>query len=271
MEFSVLLSVYHGESADNLKTCFDSLKSQTRQPDEIVLVEDGPLSDELNALISILETESPNLRVVRLEKCGGLGNALMEGMKYCRYPYVARMDTDDICLPARFEVQSDFLAEHPEIDICGSWHNEFKNTPENIIAIKKLPESHAELERYAKKRNPMNHPTVMFRKSSVEKAGGYQEFPLFEDYYLWARMFVAGCKFYNIQRPLLLFRTSDLTFEKRGGWKYAMIECKLELEMYRMGFISLLRMVGNICLRFPLRIIPLWMRKVVYMTFLRTK
>lgn len=271
VEFSVLLSVYYGESADNLKACFDSLKIQTRQPDEIVLVEDGPLTDELYSLIAVLETEIPYLNIVRLEKCGGLGNALNEGLKHCRFPYVARMDTDDICLPERFEVQCAFLASNSDIDICSSWLYEFSNTPDNIISTKKLPETHSELVRYAQKRNPLNHPAVMFRRSAVEKAGGYRDFPLFEDYYLWARMLVAGCRFYNIQRPLLFFRTSPSTFDRRGGWKYAVTESRLEIELHRIGFISFPRMIGNISLRFPLRIIPIWLRKEVYRLFLRTR
>lgn len=271
VEFSVLISVYYGERAEYLKACFDSLKIQTRQPDETVLVEDGPLTEELYSLIAVLEREIPSLKIVRLEKCGGLGNALQEGMKHCSYPYVARMDSDDICLPMRFEVQCDFLSQHPETDICSCWIHEFRNTPDNVISTKKLPETHSELARYAQRRNPLNHPAVMFRKSAVEKAGGYRDFPLFEDYYLWARMFVAGCRFYNIQRTLLLFRSSPSTFYRRGGWKYAVTESKLELELHRIGFISFPLMLWNISLRFPLRIIPAWLRKVVYLLFLRSK
>lgn len=269
MEFSVLLSVYSQEKASHLKECFKSISKQTLKPNEIVLVEDGPLTDELYTEIRTIQSKFSNLVLVQLDQCKGLGNALREGMKHCSYPYIARMDTDDICIPTRFKIQAAFLEQHPDIDICSSWMYEFKNNPENIITTKKLPETHQELEKYARKRNPLNHPTVMFRKEAVEKAGGYLDYPLFEDYYLWARMFVAGCKFHNIQKPLLQFRSSS-AFKRRGGLKYAITECKLQQEFHRIGFISYIQMVKNIIVRFPLRIIPTSMRKLVYLLFLRS-
>lgn len=269
MEFSVLLSVYSKEKASHLRECFKSISRQTLKPNEIVLVEDGPLTDELYAEINTIQSKYSNLVLIKLDECRGLGNALREGMKHCSYPYIARMDTDDVCIPSRFRIQAAFLEQHPDIDICSSWMYEFKSNPENIITTKKLPESHQELEKYARKRNPLNHPTVMFRKEAVEKAGGYLDFPLFEDYYLWARMFVAGCKFHNIQKPLLLFRSSS-AFKRRGGLKYAITECKLQHEFHRIGFISSAQMLKNILVRFPLRIIPTSLRKVIYILFLRS-
>lgn len=271
-DFSVLMSVYKKENPSYMRDCLNSVFNQTLQPTEVVLVEDGPLTQELYDLVSNFEKHHSRLKVVPLETNGGLGKALNEGLKHCSYDYVARMDTDDQCYPTRFEKQIKFLEEHPDIDVVGSLTTEFtddENGVKKILSTKYFPETIEENERYSRKRCPVEHPAVIFKKQAVLKAGGYQHCLLFEDYHLWARMFVNGAKFYNIQEPLLYFRMTEDSFNRRGGLKYAMNELKA-LGMFRkIGFLSNRQYLFTILTRFPVRVMPHYIRKFIYNKFLR--
>lgn len=267
--FSVLLSIYYKERPDFLRQSLDSLFSQTLLPTEVVLVKDGPLTKTLDIIIEEYSKRYLQLKIVSLSVNQGLGKALNEGLKYCSYDLVARMDTDDIAKPNRFEKQLDVFNNHPEIDIVSSWIDEFEGDTNHILSIRKLPEYHKEIYKFAKKRNPINHPAVMFRKSSVLAAGGYKHFPLFEDYYLWVRMLMNGAKFYNIQESLLYFRSSSDMFKRRGGINYALMELKFEQELLRIKFIDKSIFIKNILIRFISRLIPNKLRTIIYKHLLR--
>lgn len=267
MKFSVLLSIYIKEQPVYLKESLDSLFKQTLPPDEIVLVKDGPLTPELDKVITGYQSQHPTLKVIPLSKNQGLGKALNEGLKHCSYDLIARMDTDDIAKPDRFEKQIKVFQEHPEIDICSAWIEEFEGTPDNILATRKLPETHEEILKYAKHRCPINHPVVMYKKSAVLKAGGYNGFP--EDYRLWINMLMTGARFYNIQESLLYFRFSSAMVKRRGGWKYAMADAKSQWDFYRTGFLNLPDLIYNITVRISVRIVPNSLRSFIYKKFLR--
>lgn len=267
--FSVLISLYIKEQPSYLKQSLDSLLSQTLQADEIILVKDGPLTHELDAVVSDFEKRCISLKIVDLPQNQGLGRALNEGLKHCSYELVARMDTDDIAKPDRFEKQVRIFKEHPEVDICSAWMEEFLDSPDSPVSIKKIPEQHADIAFYAQSRNPINHPVAMFRKKAVLDAGGYQHFPLFEDYYLWVRMLKNGAIFYNIQESLLYFRISPDMFKRRGGWKYAQDEFRFQKTMFNMGLVSQGRFWRNVLTRFPIRIAPNKLRSWLYQKVLR--
>ncbi len=267
MKFSVLLSIYIKEQPVYLKESLDSLFKQTLPPDEIVLVKDGPLTPESDKVITEYQSQHPTLKVIPLSKNQGLGKALNEGLKHCSYDLIARMDTDDIAKPDRFEKQIKVFQEHPEIDICSAWIEEFEGTPDNILATRKLPETHEEILKYAKHRCPINHPVVMYKKSAVLKAGGYNGFP--EDYRLWINMLMTGARFYNIQESLLYFRFSSAMVKRRGGWKYAMADAKSQWDFYRTGFLNLPDLIYNITVRISVRIVPNSLRSFIYKKFLR--
>lgn len=266
---SVLLSLYHKESPTTLCQSLESVFTQSLQPNEVILVKDGPLTPELDGVLDEFLAKYPMLKIIPLPKNQGLGKALNEGLKHCSHELVARMDTDDIAKPNRFERQIQVFEEHPEIDVVGSWIDEFEGEPTNIISTRRLPENHEEILRYAQKRNPMNHPVVMFKKSAVVNAGGYQHFPFFEDYYLWVRMALNSAKFYNIQESLLYFRFSPDMFKRRGGFSYACTEAKFQWHIHQLGFIGLFKTVFNITIRFGARIIPNSFRSWIYKNILR--
>lgn len=268
--FSVLLSVYYRESPINLLQSLSSIFSQTLLPTEIVLVQDGPLTKELDSIINSFKTKCPfTFKVIKLSINQGLGKALNEGLKYCSHDIIARMDTDDIAKSFRFEKQLKVFENYPEIDIVSSWIDEFEGDISRVLSIRKLPEFHTEIYQFAKKRCPINHPVVMFRKSAVIAAGGYKHFPLFEDYYLWVRMLINGSKFYNIQESLLYFRFSSEMFKRRGGIEYALTELKFEQKLLEIKFINRSIFIENVIIRFVSRLIPNKLRTIIYKTLLR--
>lgn len=269
MSFSVLLSLYYKENPAFLRESLDSVFQQTLPPDEVVLVKDGPLTAELERVVSDYVSVHPEIKAVPLTQNQGLGRALNEGLRHCTHDLVARMDTDDICKPDRFLRQVSFMEAHPEIAVCGAWIDEFDSTRDNITSIRKLPESSGEIYSFAQSRNPMNHPVVMFRRSAVERCGGYRHFPLFEDYWLWARMLAKGYKFHNLQESLLWFRTSPDTFRRRGGWHYACTEVRFLRSLCKIGLISVPVMVKNVATRFVIRVLPNHIRGFIYMRLLR--
>lgn len=271
MHFSVLISVYHKDNPAFFDQSLYSVFSQTRRADEVVLVEDGPLTPEQYKVVEKYQRIYSELKVIPIEKNGGLGKALNEGLKHCSYDIIARMDSDDVCKPNRFEKQVSFMKQNPEYDLVGSWVDEFYDDTEHISSVRCVPESHDEIYEYCKSRCPVNHPTVIFRKQAVLDAGGYltEYFP--EDYFLWIRMLMNGAKFFNMQESLLFFRVSPDTIKKRGGWKYAIGEVHIQKMIYDIGFISYPSFVKNSIVRFTVRILPLWLRSLVYRNFLREK
>lgn len=269
MKFSVLLSVYLKERPDNLKDALQSMVKQTLIPDELIMMVDGPITDELTQVISVFKANYPELlKTIALEENSGLGNALKIGMQHCQYDIVARMDTDDISLPSRFEKQISFLKANPHIAVVGSNVEEFNKIPGDLKIHKRMPESGEALLIYAKYRNPLNHPSIMFRKAAVLDSGGYDDrIPLFEDYSLFARMLKKGYEFYNIQEDLIYFRVGDglENIKRRSGLHYVRNEIKFLKYAYEIKYLNSFEFCKSLIIKILLRLFPgpvvLWFYK----------
>lgn len=269
-KYSVLMSVYFKEKPEYLKQSIESIQVQTLPTDDFVLVCDGPLSDASNAIIESKQHEMGKvLKVVRLAKNQGLGNALNEGIKHCKNELVARMDSDDIAYPDRCEKQIVAFNMHPEVSICSGIVEEFTTDP-NIVDSKRVPpETNTEIVEFAKKRCPFNHPCVMYKKSAVEAVDSYQDFYLLEDYYLWLRMLMAGYQGYNIQEPLLHMRAGSDMYLRRAGWKYAKTQARLFKFMKQQGFIGNGQYIKSCVIRSGSALAPNWLRKFMFEKVLR--
>lgn len=268
--YSVLMSVYHKEKPEYLKQAIASIQAQTLPTDDFVLVCDGPLNDALDAVIAKKQQEmGKTLNVVRLAKNGGLGNALNEGIKHCKNELVARMDSDDIAYQDRCEKQIAVFYKHPEVSICSGIVEKFTSTPDVVDAKRVPPEAHEEIVEFAKKRNPFNHPCVMYKKSAVEAVGSYQDFYLLEDYYLWLRMLMAGYQGYNIQESLLHMRAGSDMYLRRAGWKYAKTQARLFKFMKSQGFIDEGQYIKSCVIRSGSALAPNWLRKLMFEKVLR--
>lgn len=271
--FSVLLSIYFNENPIFFRQSLDSLMNQIKMPNEIVLVKDGPLTKELDVVITEFAGNYPNLfKIVVLPENKGLGNALSIGLLECSNELVARMDTDDICVLNRFKKQIDFFNRNPNVDVVGSNVEEFNIEPGDLKRYRKMPERGEAIKKYARFRNPVNHPTVMFRKSKVLEAGNYNgEILLFEDFSLFVRMIQKGASFYNIQESLLYFRTGlgiDV-IKRRSGLFYVKNEWKFAWLALKIGSLNFFEWLFYITTKLPLRLLPSKTILFVYNTFLR--
>lgn len=268
-KFSVLMSVYYKENPIYLRKAIESIyDNQILKPSEIVLVEDGQLTEELYQEVVRQKSKLKDvLKIIKLEKNSGLGKALNIGILNCTNEFIARMDTDDISMPERFLKQINYLKEHPNIDVLGTFMSEFIDDTNNIICIKDAPIEN--IEKFMKYRDPVNHPSVILKKSKVLEAGNYQEILLNEDSYLWRRMLKKGAIFQNIPESLMYFRVSDDTYKRRGGWKYIKAEWYLQKKYLELRVINKFEFWQNILLKSIVRLIPNRLRKLIYLKFLR--
>ena len=268
--FSVITSVYKNDCPEFVRVSLDSItKEQTVKPSEVVLVVDGPVPEALTNVVREYERDSM-FHVIWLPENKGLGNALRLGTEAAKHELVARMDSDDIALPDRFEKQLAYMEAHPECDIVGGQMTEFIDSPENIVGRREVPLANDEIYDYMKSRCALNHVTVMFRKDSVLKAGNYQDWFWNEDYYLWVRMMIAGCKFANLPDVLVNVRSGSDQYARRGGRKYYESEKGIQRLMLDNGFISRSRYFFNIFVRWCIQCaMPNWLRGFVFRTLFR--
>lgn len=267
-KFSVLISVYKKENPLFLEQSLNSVIHQTFPPDEIVLVEDGPLNDGLYEVINKFVKQYPILKIVKLPVNVGLGSALNEGLKYCSNSLVARMDSDDISKPYRFEKQIKIFREHRDLALVGGWIDEFSMSPEKPSFIRKVPEKQEQIVKRLKRQCPLNHVSVMFKKEDIIDVGGYQPLYYQEDYWLWCRLISKGKKIYNIQEILVDVRGGDDLIGRRGGTKYLKSEITLQKRMLELGLVNPGSFFFNILVRIIVRLSPASFRKLVY-RFLR--
>ena len=268
--YSVLMSVYYKENPEWLRISIDSMLNQTVFPSEFVLVEDGPLTEELNRVIGKYEKKYKNLfKIIKLEKNQGLGPALKIGVENCSNEYIARMDSDDYSVPERVEKELLIFKKIPELGMVGTNVVEFIDTPQNIISYVILPETNNEIIKFSKKRNPFRHPSIMFKKAAILGAGNYREYYLCEDYDMWLRMIRAGCQCYNIQEILTYMRISKDFYKRRGGIKYLKSINKFKKEQVKVGYFTKLEYFKSIIPHAIVCLMPNFMRDIIYKKFLR--
>lgn len=268
-KYSVLMSVYYKENPVYLMKSINSILEQTIRTNEFVIVCDGPLTDELNQVLCQYQEDYPDImKIIRLEDNKGLGIALNTGLKYCTNELIARMDSDDIAFPDRMEKQLSIM-ERENADIVSGTVVEFTENIKNELARRSLPQEQEAIRRFARRRNPFNHPAVMYRKECVMAAGGYKDFWLFEDYFLWLRMLSAGCTGYNIQEPVLYMRSGDAMYERRGGIRYAKQIIKFRWYMFRHGYAGLADFLVTAGGHTLVALLPNCLRKKFYERILR--
>ena len=270
-KFSVSMCVYGGDNAEWFRAAVDSVLNQTKAPDEIVLVVDGPVPETLNHLIAEYE-QNDIFNVVRLKMNQGHGIARKTGLDHCSNELVAIMDADDICALDRFEKQLEAFRLNPDIDIVGGMITEFIDSPDNVVGRRIVPLDDKKIKEYMCKRCPMNLVTVMFKKASIEKVGGFIDWYCEEDYYLWIRMALANMNFCNVGDVLVNVRVGKEMYQRRGCIKYFKSEAKLQKYMLDNRIIGLPRYLVNVSERIILQVMmPNKMRGFIFQKLARSK
>lgn len=268
--YSVLMSVYIKEKPEYLSIALESILNQTIKPNEIVIVKDGPLTKELNLCLEKFERDNDNIKLISLSKNVGLGEALNRGLEECKNEWVFRMDTDDFAVSNRCEEQLKIALDN-DLELVGSDVLEFENNINQPNVYKVMPKTHEEIINYSKKRNPFNHPTVLFKKNIIKKAGGYQDVPYFEDYDLWVRVIISGGKCGNISKPLVYMRGNKNMYKRRGGLSYLKKILNFRLRLYRYKYISFSTFLFTTIGQSIVALLPNIFRLLFYKIFLRKK
>ncbi|HEP0307750.1 glycosyltransferase [Providencia rettgeri] len=266
LNFSVLLSVYASEIPNYLNEAFESIyNNQTLKPTEIILVQDGPLTDNLYHVIKQWKYKlTDTLKIIIIPKNVGLGNALNYGLKECSYDWVIRMDTDDNCSAKRFEKQIEYIQKNPNVSLFGAYTEEFDSDMSTSLGLRKVPSSHNEIKQYIKLRNPFNHMTVAFRKDVIQSVGGYQHHLYMEDYNLWIRVIAAGHLVGNINEVLVNVRSGDSMVKRRKGLVYIKSELQLAKLKIEKNIDSPLSAYTNFIIRSIPRLLPTYMLSKIY-------
>lgn len=271
--FSVLLSLYHKEKPEYLEKCFESIwDNQSLKPSEIVLVLDGPIGEQLTTSVQEWQVKiGEKLKVVALPENVGLGKALNEGLKQCSADWVFRMDTDDICTPDRFEKQIAFIQQNPDVVLFSGQVMEFDQEISDANVLKAVPLSFEEIKKFAQKRCPFNHMTAVYKKSIIEKLGGYQHHLYMEDYNLWLRVIGAGYKVGNHPDVLLYARVGNGMHARRKGYQYIKSEKQLRDLKKQLKLQSSIHANMLFLARSLFRLLPASMLGKIYNMFLRKR
>ena len=271
-KFSLLMSTYENDNSEYFLKALNSVINQTVLPNEIIIVVDGPISEEYKEVIENQKDKYDIIKLIYLEKNSGLGNALKIGLEQCTYDIVARMDSDDIAKNDRFEKQLRILTDRTDISTVGGNISEFIDDENNIISRRVVPEINEDIVKYMKKRCPFNHMTVMFRKKDVLSVGNYIEWHYNEDYYLWLRLYLNNYQFYNIQDDLVNVRVGKDMYKRRGGWKYFQSERNIQKFMLSNKIISPIRYFINVCERLIIQVfMPNSLRGILFRKIARKK
>lgn len=270
-KFSVLTSVYKNDKPEFVKEALESIINNSAKPDEIVMTIDGPVSEEIHKVLRDFAKKHSEMKIIQLEKNVGLGLALREGLSHCKNELVARMDSDDICDSKRFEKQLRFMEEN-NFDISGGFISEFIESPDKPISTREVPLTQADISKRLKLRNPFNHVTVIFKKSKVEAVGSYQDMHYIEDYFLWCRMYLAGCSMGNMSDVLTYVRVGEDVYLRRGGMKYFKSQKKLFDFMYKNRIVTWFEYIKTLVIRFTVQVlVPNKLRAKIYKKHLRKK
>jgi glycosyltransferase involved in cell wall biosynthesis len=269
-QFSVLLPIWAGDRPDFLAAAFEStVDGQTRPPNQVVVVQDGPVGEQLAKRVAELAGASRvPVDVLVLERNIGLGPALDAGLAACRHPIVARMDADDISVAHRFAVQLPLIESG--VDIVGSGLAEFTDDPEQVVGTRTPPIEPADIRERARFAVPFNHPTVVYRRDLVLAVGGYTDFARMEDYLLWAKLILAGARVANVAEPLVKYRVGAGAYARRGGLEQLRTELEVQRRFRRLGFTTRNQYLRNVAVRGGYRLVPEGLRRAAYRRLIAT-
>ena len=263
---SALMSTYAAEKASNLAQSLESVFAQTRPPEQLVLVVDGPIPPAQDSVIKSFygDPRVADFTVLHLPDQGGLAAAMNAGLKACVGTYVMRMDSDDICTPDRLELQMRYALANLNVDIVSSWSEEFFEDG-HAPQIKVSPVAHEHITTALRWRNVLVHPTILVKSSALREVGGYRsEFGQLEDYDLFVRLAVKGFRFHVIPKTLVRVRSSIEQRSRRGGWRYGLKEMAFRWECKRAGFLRLHQFAATAGLYLLFRLTSGAMRKRLY-------
>lgn len=269
MKFTVLLPVYNGDNAEHFQLALESILIQTLLPDELILLIDGKVNRGIEKVIKDFINAQTNIeiKIVRNKVNKGLGQTLRNGVLISNNEFIVRMDADDICEKSRFEIQMKYFSSQ-DIDILGGQIEEFNEAIGDLKRFRSVPLNSHEIRLFSKRRNPINHMTVCFKKSAILSIGNYEDVPGYEDYYLWMKALKCNLKVQNLNYTLVYARVKELVI-KRQGMKFFKKEVQFQIKLFRNNLVTFNTFIVNVFIRALPRLLPLPLLNMVYNRRLR--
>jgi len=267
INFSLILPIHFDVSYNTFKKAFNSLIKQTLKPTEFIIVLDGPIKPIVANYINTF-LKKTNIKIIKNIKNIGLGKSLKKAILKCKYEIIIRADSDVIYHINRNKELISLYNKNKNIDIFGSWMSETDSF--NKIYKKKTPISNKSICYTMNFRNPINHPTVMFKKHKIILAGNYKHMPFFEDYYLWLRCKKIGSSFLNIKKNLALTNIDLNYIKRRDGISYFINFLEFQKNVYKEKLISNFFIVTNILIRLFILPFSSKIKLYFYKKFLRS-
>ena len=269
-QYSVLMSVYHKVDPCFFKDAIQSILNQTDATNDVVIVCDGPLTSQLDAVIDTYVKSFPEtFTIVRLKENVGIGAAAEAGLQVCKNDLVAKMDADDISLPDRCQKQVERFTAKPNLTMVGGYIEEFETDPDKPFAIREVPLTNDEIRKFARRRQPFNNPAIMYRRGAVFSVGGYRPLRRSEDYDLYVRLLHAGYEGENLQDVLVKFRVDAAARKRRTSIETLVGFAKSRWNAFRIGYSSLWDFAYCCCGGLFVFLCPSKLQDMIYMRFLR--
>ncbi|MGZ7883527.1 glycosyltransferase [Limosilactobacillus ingluviei] len=272
VDFSVLMTVYNKENPNFLDASLNSIEDQTIKPTEIVVIKDGPLTKELDDVLTHhSDTSVVKYVIYGFKKNMGRGPASRKGVELCSTNWIARMDSDDISLNTRFEKQVEAIRDNPDVSVVGGLIEEFVDDPTKIMGRRNVPTSSSEINRFAKYRNPINNPSVMLKKEDLLSVGNYSDLNILEDYDLWIRFISKGYKLINLEQVLVKMRVGYGLFDRRGGLHFLLTYVKMKRQWRKLGVGTLSSEAISDFIMMINTLVPNKTRKFIYKKMIHKK
>lgn len=266
-DFSVLISVYHKECPNLFDRALNSIFSNSLKPKNVILVLDGPITDQLEKVVNKYKYNS-SLIIKKLPENKGLSYALNYGLKFIRTSWVIRADSDDLNFRDRFSVLMNFVSKNPNIALAGSQTIE---KSENILQTRKMPVKLNDIKTMIVYRNPFNHNSVIYQTKIIRKLGGYPNIKFLEDYGLWIMLIGLGYEAVNINIRLVEATAGRKMFKRRVD--ISILRSELDIYKLKCSFLKVNKIIlkMSLILRVLFIISPDKMSLLIYKNLLRNK
>lgn len=270
-DLCTLIRIHSSDTVEGYERSMESLLNQTQQPERILVLQNGGISDELRRRAIELESTRSHIDIKQIEESVPRGEALRRGVAATDAELIGILDCGDVAVPERFEQQTAHLLK-TQADVVGGYVAEFHESPAEPRAIRAVPISPKEIRAFAKYRSPVNHTTACIRRSALVDVGNYRAMSRMEDYDFWVRLLVAERSIRNMETVLSMAEAGPELYERRGGIRYWWDEIQLFWRFYSLyRFHTFREFLFNVVVRMPIRLFPNMIRAGLYRHFLRSQ
>ena len=265
---STVINVCGSDNERFFSQCLQSVSNQTVVSLEVIISVDGEIPDGLEMLISQFEESAKSpVKVLRSTTSQGLWAARNRAIETAIGDWILVQDADDISHPQRTEILQSWPTEK-NTAVIGTSMLEFHSNSERVVSVRTVPLTAVAIARKLKINSPMNHPTVLLRRSALLKVGLYRNIYLMEDFDLWVRLIDSRFSLLNLDLPLVAFRLDDGLYARRGGIRFLEAEFQMGMRLWRSKHLNFATLSRFLTMRSLYRLLPSFARKFAHHRYL---